>query len=414
MLSIITPLHKPYEQYIRESYASFHTQDDWEWIVVENLGGKLPNDLKVDPRVKVIKADDEPGYNSIGRLKSIGASHASGDILVELDGDDLLTPDALARIKSAFVDSSVAMVYSNSAHFDADWKSTGYSDYYGWRSRPFFFRGHELTEMVAFPCNAEMMRRIEWAPNHVRAWRRAAYEKVGGHNPNLKVGDDHDLCCRFFIAYGPRAIKHIDRCLYLYRTHDANSCNLYNDQVQAQTDRNYVEYSRRMIIRQAQDDKLAMLDLGGRLNAWPGFTTVDKFGADVNTDLDGTWPFPDNSVGVIRASHIFEHLRNPIHTMNEAYRVLAPGGWLLLEVPSTDGRGAFQDPTHVSFWNANSLWYYTDRNFARFIPGYSGRFQLARSVTWFPTEFEKLHNIAVLQADMIALKGQRQAGEMKI
>ena len=29
--------------------------------------------------------------------------------------------------------------------------------------------------------------------------------------------------------------------------------------------------------------------------------------------------------------------------------------------PSTDGRGAFQDPTHVSFYNENSFWYFTDR-----------------------------------------------------
>lgn len=414
MLSILTPLHAPYERYIRDCYESFREQAGWEWIVVENAGGRLPADICQDPQVKVVRADDEVGANSIGRLKALAASYAAGDILVELDADDLLTPDALETIRTAFADPSVAMAYSNSAHFDDEWRSSGYSDYYGWRSRPFFFQGHELIEMIAFPCNAEMMRRIEWAPNHVRAWRRAAYEKVGGHNPALKVGDDHDLCCRFFVAYGPKAIRHIDRCLYLYRTHKANSCNLYNAEVQAQTDRNYREYSRRLALRQAQDDGLALLDLGGRLNAWPGFTTVDRFGADVNTDLNGAWPFEDNSVGVLHASHIFEHLRDPVHTMNEAYRVLAPGGWLLLEVPSTDGRGAWQDPTHVSFWNANSLFYYTDRNWSRFIPDYHGRFQLARSVTWFPTEFERVHNIAILQADLIALKGQRQAGEMRI
>jgi len=26
--------------------------------------------------------------------------------------------------------------------------------------------------------------------------------------------------------------------------------------------------------------------------------------------------------------------------------------------PSTDGRGAFQDPTHLSFWNLNSWFYF--------------------------------------------------------
>ena len=61
------------------------------------------------------------------------------------------------------------------------------------------------------------------------------------------------------------------------------------------------------------------------------------------------------------------YFRNPIHTMQEAHRCLTPGGWFLTLPPSTDGRGAFQDPTHVSFWSSNSFWYYTRPEQARFI-----------------------------------------------
>jgi len=369
--------------------------------------------MKTDSRVSSIiaKKDD----SRIGLLKALGCKSGSGDILVELDADDMLTPDALESLTETFSDPSVAMAYSNSASFNEKWESESvYSEYYGWKRRPFFWKGHELIEMIAFPCNAEMMRRIEWAPNHVRAWRRAAYEKLGGHKPDLKVGDDHDLCCRFFIEYGPKAIRHIDKCLYLYRTHESNTCVVDNAAIQVQTDKNYLEYSRRLAVRQAKDDGLDIIDLGGRLNAWEGFKTVDLMDADVIADLNNDWPFADNSVGVIRASHVLEHLISPIHAMNEAHRVLAPGGWLLVDVPSTDGRGAFQDPAHATFWNANSFWYYTDRDYARFIPSYIGRFQASRIVTWFPTEFEKQHNIPIVQADLIALKGQRQAGEMKI
>jgi predicted SAM-dependent methyltransferase len=56
--------------------------------------------------------------------------------------------------------------------------------------------------------------------------------------------------------------------------------------------------------------------------------------------------------------NIFEHLPSKIHTMNEAWRVLEPGGALEIIVPTTDGRGAFQDPTHVSFWTPNDAWYF--------------------------------------------------------
>jgi predicted SAM-dependent methyltransferase len=78
---------------------------------------------------------------------------------------------------------------------------------------------------------------------------------------------------------------------------------------------------------------------------------------DEYADLTKRWPWDDNSVSIILAYDIFEHLPNKIHTLNEAYRVLKPGGLLDMVVPTTDGRGAFQDPTHCSYWNLNSLFY---------------------------------------------------------
>ena len=46
--------------------------------------------------------------------------------------------------------------------------------------------------------------------------------------------------------------------------------------------------------------------------------------------------------------------------MTEIWRLLKPGGLLVSSTPSTDGRGAFQDPTHYAFWNENSFKYFTD------------------------------------------------------
>jgi len=421
MLSIITPVHSKAAPFLRDTYESLKAQtvSDWEWVTVLNSGGAIPDDIASDARVKVFALDDDDPtgeHNRIGRLKGFACSKAEGEILVELDADDLLVPTALEEIALAFSDPTVAMVYSNSADFkDGTWEASTYSEYYGWRSRPFFHGQHELKETIAWPASPQMMRYVFWAPNHVRAWRAGAYRTVGGHDESIKTGDDHDLCCRFYIAYGAQGVKHIDKCLYLYRLHDSNSCVVNNADVQEQTKQNYLKHSRAMIVRWAKDQGTAMLDLGGRLNAWEGFTTVDLMDADVVTDLNDRWPFEDNSVGVIRASHIMEHLKDPVHAMNEAFRVLAPGGWLLIEVPSTDGRGAFQDPTHVSFWNENSIWYYTKKEFARFIPKFEGRFQNSRTVTYFPSDFEREHNIPVVQADLIAVKGDyslRPVGEV--
>ena len=82
-------------------------------------------------------------------------------------------------------------------------------------------------------------------------------------------------------------------------------------------------------------------------------------------DLNLPWPWPTNSVEAIRAFDVIEHLINKIHTMNELWRVLKPGGEVRIVVPTTDGPGAWQDPTHVSFWNRRSFMYYEDGNVYR-------------------------------------------------
>jgi SAM-dependent methyltransferase len=80
-------------------------------------------------------------------------------------------------------------------------------------------------------------------------------------------------------------------------------------------------------------------------------------------DLNITpWPWADSLIDFILAADVIEHLEDPIATMNEMWRVLKPGAMAEIAVPSTEGRGAFQDPNHKSWWNRNSFFYYTDKD----------------------------------------------------
>jgi glycosyltransferase involved in cell wall biosynthesis len=111
--------------------------------------------------------------------------------------------------------------------------------------------------------------------------------------------------------------------------------------------------------------KRMKLNLGCCDAVIPGFVNVDIVpgpGVDQVADLSMPWPWADNSVELVRAWDIIEHLPDKIETMNEIYRVLAPGGRAEIAVPTTDGTGAFQDPTHVSFWNRRSFLYYEAGN----------------------------------------------------
>jgi SAM-dependent methyltransferase len=110
-----------------------------------------------------------------------------------------------------------------------------------------------------------------------------------------------------------------------------------------------------------------------------------------------------------------EHIPDKIQLFNEMYRVLAHGGMMLSLTPSTDGRGAWQDPTHVAFYNENAFWYFTDRQYANFVPQIECRFQVSRLVTYFPSEWHEQHQIPYVCANLIAIKdGPRQGGFLNI
>ena len=51
-------------------------------------------------------------------------------------------------------------------------------------------------------------------------------------------------------------------------------------------------------------------------------------------DLEKTpWAFQDGSIDEIFASHVIEHLRNPLSVFKEIHRILKPNGKLTMRVP---------------------------------------------------------------------------------
>lgn len=127
-----------------------------------------------------------------------------------------------------------------------------------------------------------------------------------------------------------------------------------------------------------------------------GWLNVDRVQpADKIADLSKHWPWAECSADEIKAWDIFEHMESKLFVMNEAYRVLKPGGLLDLFVPTTDGRGAFQDPTHRSFWTPNDLFYFCEEfaEWQRFHKSYgiTARFHVIESNhSEFPNKVWKL------------------------
>ena len=408
-LSIITPLTASGNPYIQAAYDSLKAQtvQAFEWVVVENHGGRLPKAIKKDPRVKCYREDEREG---IGAYKRLACMLSTGDVIVEFDHDDMLSPVALERIAKAHADGA-DFAFSDFCEFlDGSWQpNTPYRADCGWSTYPVEFQGHPLIAHRSPPATPQNLRYVDFSPNHSRSWTRQAYLEVGGHDPAFLVGDDHDLMVRMYLA-GKRFV-HIPEALYMYRVHAQNNVKTQNAAIRAATERVYNRSIWALAEKFTDDGRLAKVDLCGGMDCPAGYTPYDL---TLGHDLEKAWPIPDNSVGVLRAHDALEHLRDPVMAMNECFRVLAPGGFLMISVPSSDGRGSVQDPTHKSYWNANSIWYYTDKNFARYIPEFKGRFAVSRTITWHPSDFHREHLISYVESHLVKLAALYQhMGEVR-
>lgn len=393
-ISLFTPSHEP--SFLPEVYKSLKAQafDNWEWTVLLNNGAK--DYANPDPRVQVLR--DTTGITNVGYLKRIACERSRGDVLLELDHDDQICPGALEECAKTFSDASVDFAYSNTVNHDVRSNTPiSWDRRYGWDYRPFTMDGLNTLEAISADPFPQSISRIWFAPNHFRSWRRDSYWKIGGHNGAMPITDDHDLMCRTYIA---GRMVHIDKPLYFYRVDGNNTWLKNQDDIQTTMWQCHDKYIEPMMLKWAKERGLRCIDICGGVNPTEGYESVDRANASITADLDQRWPFEDNSVGVIRAHDAIEHLRSHVHTFNEAYRVLSHGGMFDILVPSSDGQGAFCDPSHISFWNYRSFRYYTEGAYAKFVPDYKGRFQaikLRDVKMWDDLPYVSAHLIAVKQ-----------------
>jgi predicted SAM-dependent methyltransferase len=81
---------------------------------------------------------------------------------------------------------------------------------------------------------------------------------------------------------------------------------------------------------------------------------------DVAHDLDVTpWPWLDSEFEKIVAFDVVEHLKCEVQQwLNEAWRILKPGGFFFIRVPHYQHENAFTDPTHRRFFTPRTFDYW--------------------------------------------------------
>ena len=413
MISIFTPSHDP--KYLNEAYESLKAQtyQTWEWVVLLNGDAKW-GCPEHDDRVVIIKASAKSnGY--VGALKREAVSHCINEILVELDHDDILMPTALEEVAKTFDENpETVFVYSDFAQINADGTPNfqKFNPEYGWEYHE--EDGYNVCHGLApSPHNVSL---IWYAPNHVRSFRKSAYKASEGYDGTMKVLDDQDIMYKMFLQGD---FFHIKKNLYLQRVHPENTQakSDINPFIQTETVRMNHRNIQPLLLAWCKRNNLMAIDMGAAHNPTPGYATLDMHEpADLVGDVfEILESLDDNTVGVIRAVDFLEHIPDKVRLWNEMYRVLAHGGMVLSLTPSTDGRGAYQDPTHNSFYNENSFWYFADEKYRKYVPELKMNFQVAHLATYFPDDWHKQHDIPYVNANLIAIKdGSRQGGRLGI
>ena len=103
------------------------------------------------------------------------------------------------------------------------------------------------------------------------------------------------------------------------------------------------------------------LNLGCNTRILKGYTNIDftaYHGVDIVTDVSKLGMYGDNSVDVIRASHILEHFatKRTAGILKEWYRALKPDGLLYLSVPDWERIVSAYVSGGLGDWVINSLY----------------------------------------------------------
>jgi len=395
-LSVYTPSHKGDGLDVLWHALRNQTHQNFEWVVAVNgmRAADIAHKLVAynDPRIHIVYPRNT---TRIGELKGFAVSRCTGDALVEIDHDDVIYSQTLELIAARFADAPPkSFVYSDCITL-RDNNVELYGEYYGWQRNG----NANATPEVS----ARSLGDILFAPDHIRAWSREAYDAAGGYDPTLEVCDDQDLMCRTYLAGCP--FLYIDQPLYVHQLTSACTSQQKLDHIKATSSQLRDRYLHSMVAEECNRSGALMFDLGGAHNNVPGFIPVDKhlglnhrYRGDV---FEVVGAMLDGSVGAFRAFDFLEHVPTTrvVELMNLLHRKLRVGGYLLTHTPAVcdaagrSGRGAFQDPTHVSYWSSNNFWYFTSPGHWKYVPEITADFIMARAGTWYPSDFHKEHLI---------------------
>ena len=201
MISIVTSTFNA-APFIARSLASVARQTGrFEHIVVD--AGSRDGTAELCRRAGNIELIVIPG-SSIYQAWSAGIAASHGDIIVFLNADDELAPDAVATIESVLAQNLAADIAGGRASFVDDENPTA-----------------QPTVLIAAPSGQlDVAQLTTGAPAiNAMAFRRSVFERFGVFETSFGVAGDRAFLLRLALAEAPPKIVQTDAILYCYHVH---------------------------------------------------------------------------------------------------------------------------------------------------------------------------------------------------
>ena len=200
LLSIVVPVYRPALWYFRECVLSVLNQSypHWELCLCDDgsddaeLSAAMAEFAGSDSRIKALALDANGGISAASN-RALAA--ATGEFIVLLDHDDLLTPNALAEIATVIAThDDVDVVYSDEDKIDESDRV----------NQPHFKPDWDPDLLLSYPYLG-----------HVTAIRHGVLSRIGGFRSEFDGSQDFDVMLR--ATEVARRVVHIPKVLYHWR-----------------------------------------------------------------------------------------------------------------------------------------------------------------------------------------------------
>ena len=200
--SIVVPLYRTNEQFLREMMESIlaQTYTNWELCMADgSADGSLDRILqeyaKRDKRIRYVTLTENEG---ISGNTNQALAMAEGDYIVLVDHDDIVPANALFEFASVLnEDPSVDVIYSDEDKVSMNGKK--------------FFEPHFKSDF-----NVDLLCSMNYIC-HLFAVKRSLQQEIGVFDPAFDGAQDYDFifrCCE-----QAKNIRHIPKILYHWRCH---------------------------------------------------------------------------------------------------------------------------------------------------------------------------------------------------